>query len=332
MDAFQRERKAVIITDAPADQPDEARTLRVLDFNRAAIVKTCSLPPAGEAFFADHPQFGASVEFDRLVGDPQILMTLDPARPCEMSFRQIPDEDIKYRRSDGHAGSGGAAWQGTFGGDTMVARQSGRVFFARRSVPLGIQIPPDFLGRLDVVLLSMPVNNERLVAIQFDGRKGLQTIYLCKNDNTWHSVEVPGDREPSLRAFGKYLVATERWQEHAYPPQRSLGMTEWRQAKVDSDGDELEKQPAPLLERFLNTAQIGLPGNLYVIDTDTGRQFKIETRQGDSEVLLIEDGVIYYRAASRLYSARIDAKGIGNPQFLGSDEMVFDAHWAFIKH
>jgi hypothetical protein len=45
----------------------------------------------------------------------------------------------------------------------------------------------------------------------------------------------------------------------------------------------------------------------------------INTNQGDSEVLLVENVVVYYRAAEQLYSASIRPDGIGAPHLLAAD-------------
>ena len=52
------------------------------------------------------------------------------------------------------------------------------------------------------------------------------------------------------------------------------------------------------------------------MDARSEQLFTIDTTQGDSEVLLIEDGTVYYRASHRLYSAPITEKGIGASRLL----------------
>jgi hypothetical protein len=71
---------------------------------------------------------------------------------------------------------------------------------------------------------------------------------------------------------------------------------------------------------------------LYVYDIETEHFFPITTNQGDSEVLLIEDGVVYYRSADQLFSSTIGDKGLGTPRLIAQDEAILDAHHSFIKH
>jgi hypothetical protein len=73
------------------------------------------------------------------------------------------------------------------------------------------------------------------------------------------------------------------------------------------------------------------PGRLYLYDVSTDRAYTIVTNQGDSEVLLVQDGVVYYRASDRLYSATIANKGLSPGRLLLTSEVIRDAHWAFVK-
>ena len=58
---------------------------------------------------------------------------------------------------------------------------------------------------------------------------------------------------------------------------------------------------------------------------------RVIIRRSDHEVLLVENGLVYYRAADQLFSAPINRDGIGTPRLLATDDSVRDAHWAFIK-
>jgi hypothetical protein len=53
------------------------------------------------------------------------------------------------------------------------------------------------------------------------------------------------------------------------------------------------------------------------------------TGQADSEVVLIEGGWVYYRAADELYKAEIGQQGLGKPVLMAQDDAIRDAHWAF---
>jgi hypothetical protein len=88
----------------------------------------------------------------------------------------------------------------------------------------------------------------------------------------------------------------------------------------------------PSIRGRLEDANVVFPGRMYLYDVDTERVYTITTNQGDSEVLLVENNVAYYRASDRLYSVPITEKGLGTARLLATHEAIRDAHWAFIKH
>jgi hypothetical protein len=73
------------------------------------------------------------------------------------------------------------------------------------------------------------------------------------------------------------------------------------------------------------------PGRLHLYDVDTERTCTISTNQGDSEILLVENGTVYYRAGDRLYSATLTDEGLTPGRLLATSESVRNAHWAFFK-
>ena len=76
----------------------------------------------------------------------------------------------------------------------------------------------------------------------------------------------------------------------------------------------------------------GLPWPAQPVYVDSEKMYPITTNQADSEVLLVENGVVYYRVSDCLYSAEIRGGEIGAPKLLAKAEEVRDAHWAFIIH
>jgi hypothetical protein len=129
-----------------------------------------------------------------------------------------------------------------------------------------------------------------------------------------------GDRPPHLRAFGKYIAAVEIQARSTQNPRSAGDQKKWRRAG--------KRGPSPA-DRFESSHVY--PGRLHVYDVETERVFSIATNEGDSEVLLIEDGNIYYRVNDQLYLAPISGEGIGTARLLATDEVIRDAHWVFVK-
>jgi hypothetical protein len=75
------------------------------------------------------------------------------------------------------------------------------------------------------------------------------------------------------------------------------------------------------------------PGILYLFNTDTEAYIEWHTGQGDSEILLVQDEMVYYRVFDAIYKAAIiDGKSLGEPDLLVKDgQIVPQIHWAFLK-
>jgi hypothetical protein len=72
------------------------------------------------------------------------------------------------------------------------------------------------------------------------------------------------------------------------------------------------------------------PGELLIYNSVSGAMFRISTGEGDSEVLLATDKLVYYRVNDQLFRADLDAGGLGKPLMIASGEMIVQAHWAFL--
>lgn len=144
-----------------------------------------------------------------------------------------------------------------------------------------------------------------------------------------------------LRAFGKYVAVTERHLKKAVQAQLkahpgTVYVDEEVMKKERSAGeDQWRTNPGPLgpnlVASFANSASV-YRGRLHIFDADTGDLFRIDTHQGDSEILLIDSGNVYYRVSNGIYTARISHDGVGRSRLLIRDDAVSDAHWAFLRH
>jgi hypothetical protein len=71
------------------------------------------------------------------------------------------------------------------------------------------------------------------------------------------------------------------------------------------------------------------PGVLFLINLDTSMRYQWETGQGDSEILLVEEGTVFYRVNDELFSATLSEGGVRDAKLLAKDDVIRDAHWAF---
>jgi hypothetical protein len=165
--------------------------------------------------------------------------------------------------------------------------------------------------RTKYTTVTLLANNRNVLVIYLNGK----VIFFHKSDKTWHEWQVSGP--PVLpRCFGKYLVA-------AKPGSNPAGEEEWRQ-------EDSKRGPATRLMFVMFGYEFS--GQLVIYDTDAKKLYSISTNQSDSEVLLIENEVVCYRSATRLYSAPLTKDGVGPGHLLATSELIRDAHWAFLKH
>jgi hypothetical protein len=59
------------------------------------------------------------------------------------------------------------------------------------------------------------------------------------------------------------------------------------------------------------------------------RYYQWDTHDADSEVILVEDGQVYYRVDQAIYRAKIGEKELDKPELLVEDKEVPGIHWAF---
>ncbi len=75
--------------------------------------------------------------------------------------------------------------------------------------------------------------------------------------------------------------------------------------------------------------RIYVPGALFFIDVRTGCYFEIRTGQGDSEILLVHSGIVYYRVNDCLYAAPVGPDAVGAGRLIVRHDAMPDVHWAF---
>ena len=307
--------------------------LVVVDFDKASAVKRCKEPEAGMAvidhWIWDTPDHGPVYAEYLAYGNRGQLraMLLDPSVPCNESFLPIGPQDAKYLVA---SGSAGVAESGGYDYMRALIRKDGSLscffpwgvgetYFDER---MPVALFADFAHPIPFVMAS----NAHLfvVGIIDDGlpARGHRLLVFRKGDKTWLRMPDVGESTSYERAFGTYIAAVAVARKEA-TKEVSAGRSEWR------TGDS--KTGPSMLARFHDSPFV-FPGRLYLFDASTERTHTIITNQGDSEILLVENGAVYYRASDRLYRADLTDKGLSPGRLLATSEVIRDAHWAFIKH
>jgi hypothetical protein len=182
---------------------------------------------------------------------------------------------------------------------------------------LDYKVPQPLFSDMVGSAASIGINNSQVLSLTLTKPPNWRVLVFRKNDSTWRKI-------PELfrgRAFGSFISSSEEHIKSA-KMRKSAGEGEWR--KEDA-------QMGPSIGGRLNEYGAAYPGVLHLYDAATEKSYKITTNQGDSEIILVENGIVYYRVSNRLYSAPIGDSSIGSSTLLATDDLIRDAHWAFVK-
>ena len=306
-----------------------------VNLDKAAIVKDCAQPatPPGlrsivGQWLLEPPSGGTALALAYFDGSGVAMweMMMDPLIPCSKSFLPLGASELRSVVIHGYSGVADVGSSDIMG---VFPDATGRIKIrwpGAGETDFGCNAPAGMLAHDPPSETAVVINNSELLSLlntpDRTRKQRQRTLVLRKSDKTWHRVSVPTERFDWQRGFGKYIAITEAHAKSTASPE-SAGRAEWRNTVA---------KMGPSVSTRLDDANVVFSGRLYLYDIDTERVYTISTNQGDSEVLLVENNVAYYRASDRLYSVPITEKGLGTAQLLATDEAVRDAHWAFIKH
>jgi hypothetical protein len=304
--------------------------VKVVDLDLAAVVKSCMVPAVGfpmEHWIWNVP--GAGPRYVEYVGNPggedQLRgMSLDPSVPCEQSFASLSPTDAKYLAPSGFAGVADLASDDAMSVLIDSNNRVNRLFHTIGRAYFDLEVTPVLYEDLKRPFGAITANNLSLLALslsEYSDPSNQRLLVFRKADRTWHRLPSFSQQFSWTRSFGRFLAVASAQERSAKVPE-SPGRAEWRNKSAPTGPN--------LAARFANSSAVFL-GRLYLYDVDSGQTYTIVTNQGDSEVLLVENDIVYYRVSDRLYSAAITKTGLGEAKLLAASDVIRDAHWAFIK-
>ena len=325
--ASQDLRKAVLAPKNPWRQP-----VVVVDFDTPTAVKRCQepydtfivarwlldLPDRGPAYSEVLSPGGHVIEMRSMV--------LDRSVPCDQSFAKIDPSDARYLIASGQAGVadvGGYDWMGVLINDDGTIT---RLYPDGTAAVFPYRVPAGMFRDLAHRSCMLIANTRQLLAvsvIDYAAPATYRLLIFRKGDQTWHRVPYMGESTSYERAFGDYIAEVAAIRKGPGVTAESAGRAEWTKERTAT---------GPGMSRRFAASYAVFPGHLYLYNAATGQTYTNNTHQGDSEILLVEDGVVYYRASDRLYRATIGADGLSAGTLLATSDVIRDAHWAFIKH
>ena len=335
---FSYDEKKALISESDGGR------IHVLDLNTATEVKTCDwtlAPRSSSSWLANVPGRGLTLEgllasssgpASTAVGG----MIVDPLIPCAESFASVQSSELRYLVAHGTAGAASIVSQeGTYG---FIGEKGS--LWARGLTDFGYTLPTEFTAGRQT--LGIVVNDSKvLVVVLGDGKGGGRiSLVFRKSDKTWHVIQARSEGYAQMRSFGGFVAITETRSKTAVLEQVARGrgvdissreVREREQSPGSAEWRHGESQHGPDMSDAFETAQVVYPGRLHFYNIATGKLISIATNQGDSEVLLVDDGIAYYRVSDKLYSAPINEKGVGKATLLATDDVIRDVHWAFFK-
>lgn len=70
-------------------------------------------------------------------------------------------------------------------------------------------------------------------------------------------------------------------------------------------------------------------GLTLLFNAETGQVGKLYGGNADSEVLLIQNGAVYYRVGDAIHEGAITSDGVKYERTLAKADVIQNAHWAF---
>jgi hypothetical protein len=267
-------------------------TATVVDFDKGAVVKKCEFPDTNiqEYWLAVQPKLGAVLEWR----DP-------PSGRDELFHGLILDTSLPCEKS---------LWTPEAADLVYVEADSGagsRYLIEGLKIGVGLNDEHgDVLSRFTWFPRPLGFRVPRLAALRNDQSTDVQLII---NDSRLAALAFSAGGEAGILYSRK---ADGVWKEISMPSSPYIFFRGFGGYISAVDFRQRNRQ------------------TISIFDIQTQQRFSLSVSDLDCEVLLVENGTVYYRAGRRLYSARMTPAGIGPPHFLASARVVEDAHWAFV--
>jgi hypothetical protein len=303
--------------------------ITVIDFNRAPATKVCTPPKAAGAeldikrWLASIPRNGLFFQQHLAESDMKKdvvqSMNTEFTVSCNKSFSVVPPDQRQFIAAHGITGVGG---QGGSDGVVEFVQGSGEIVFgfSGKLIRSGYEVPASMWDRGKSGSVGIMINDSSALAISLNSEPaGYKSWILRKKDNTWHALPVVN---PSpTRGFGRFIAIAEA------TPKNSINSA----AVGSGDWNKPERPTGPVKKTWFDEDEDTFSGRLLLYDVDADRTFVIATGQGDSEIVLVDGNIVYYRVSDGLYSVPITDAGIGLRHLLAMGPEILDVHWAFVK-
>lgn len=190
---------------------------------------------------------------------------------------------------------------------------------------IDVTIPKDLVQIDYTKRMNWMINNAELstyiVNLSDDNASYINNdiLILDKKNNTFMIKTIP-DSFINLRSTNGWIFSEK---EIFFNETESPGKTE-RDAIASQFGEFKWAM-------FDNRRSFYYPGTLMLYHPATDRTIYIETNQGDSEILLVQNDYVYYRVLDKIFKAKIKGNTLGTPVKIAQDPKIAEVHWLIVE-
>jgi hypothetical protein len=296
------------------------------------------------ASFVDVPGSGVALAIETLTSSGKQsligihLAPLDPAaRPRELAWESYQAVRTEGSWSPGDERNGFLIQLRARNGKAFINQIISFADKRINEVELAVPIPNEAASQTVGKSWRILVNNDEIFVLLHLFNAGTSgKITLCifdKKTQIWHTENFDGELS-SFRGFGSWIAVNQAEANDVVVN----GVSQPKPGAKESPGKAERQQILDPEDWYRDQMTIDslfgnyFPGIIHLYDVRSGRRYRIDTGQGDSEVLLVDGNTIYYRINDTLYRAEIGPSAIQNPVQIARNPNVQFAHWAFLSN
>ena len=260
---------------------------------------------------------------------PESFMVYLPSAGADQPTRveMIPSQWFKYAEMDGDSG----LWN-TDTDHVSIDSDSGIVKLSGHKVDIDWPAVPKDLRFVKSTRPYLMVGMNQHVAVVSPGWVEETGILVCDSKSKkWRRVgpPTPGRYYFKVKTLGEWvcLSPTVAVPEQEVAAARQLLVERNRQAVERQKTDS--KAKADLTD--VDVSYRRRVGGTFLYNALTQKMFVLAQDKEDTELLLVEDGFVYFRSKDRLMRSRILVDQLGNPEVLAKDDAMVSVHWAFFS-
>ncbi len=158
---------------------------------------------------------------------------------------------------------------------------------------------------------------------------GASRLYIRNGSSAkWRILVVPGS-QPRVKMIDSWVMGEAASDDLGRESPGASERRRYHQRYREEAARNRQREGRLATDQVFGAHKSYFPGILFLINAATARYFEIRTGQGDSEILLVHQGTVYYRVNDSLFAAPLKEDSIGPSRLLARDDVIPDVHWAF---